>query len=37
MNNEEIFLCLIKGLVDFVAAASSVVVGVVIAHLYFLN
>lgn len=37
MNNEEILLYLIKGLVDFVAAASSVVVGVVIAHLYFLD
>ena len=37
MNNKEIFLCLIKGLVDFVAATSSVIVGVVIAHLYFLD
>lgn len=37
MSNSKICLCLLKCLVDFVAAASSVIVGVVIAHLYFLN
>lgn len=37
MSNSKISLCLLKGLADFVATASSVIVGVVIAHLYFLD
>lgn len=37
MSNSKISLCLLKSLVDFVAATSSVIVGVVIAHLYFLD
>lgn len=37
MSNSKISLCLLKSLVDFVTAASSVIVGVVIAHLYFLD
>ena len=37
MSNSKISLCLLKSLVDFVTATSSVIVGVVIAHLYFLD
>lgn len=37
MSNSKICLCLLKGLVDFVTTTAPVIVGVVIAHLYFLD